>query len=244
MSSSSLARAPSVVEVHAVARVVFDDKQRAFVACGRLNRFVNLNLRRGREYVTAYRRVEHAFSYETCVCGFVSAAAARNKGDFVAVDFLFLNNLKLFNEFELGMRCRKTVAHIVYESFGSVHYFFHIAKPSIRQRLVAATAFFVFAAVFVCVADCVRRLDCRSDHVGRNGERHVVDGFVGNAGLFRNRFKKVVVDAVGAEVFKADGKSDGQAEVKNFVKFVSGLFSRTSWQIVPNATISPWKNFV
>ena len=87
--------------------------------------------------------------------------------------------------------------------------------------MATALAFF-FETVFIGVSDCVCRFDCGGDHIGRNGEGHIVNGFFGDAGLFRNRFEKLVVDIIGAEVFETYGKTYRQAEVENFVKFVFG----------------------
>ena len=55
----------------------------------------------------------------------VTGTAARDQADLIVVDVLFLNDLELFDEFELRMRLGKAVAHIVDEGFRGVHYLFH-----------------------------------------------------------------------------------------------------------------------
>ena len=87
---------------------------------------------------------------------------------------------------------------------------------------LAAAAAIAFATVFEFVTDFVCGLNCRFDHIYGYGERHIVNGFVGNAGLFRNSGEHLVVDFIGAEVFQTYGQTDFFAEVENLVEFFLG----------------------
>ncbi len=114
-----------VVKVHAVAGIVLDDEKNALVRRAFLDRVIDLYLRRGREHVAANRGVQHTFSYETCVSGFVTRAASGDQADFIVVYFLLFYDFEFLHKFKLRMRHRKTVAHIVNKGFGGIHYFLH-----------------------------------------------------------------------------------------------------------------------
>lgn len=128
-----LSVAHCVVEVHAVARIVFDDEKHAFVGCALLDCVVNLNLRGGCENVAANRSVKHAFSDKTCVCGFVTATAAGDKADFCFVDVFLFDDFVFFDKFKFGVSRCKTVAHIVHETLSGVHNFLHNILLVIRK---------------------------------------------------------------------------------------------------------------
>lgn len=201
-----LSVAHCVVEVHAVARIVFDDEKHAFVGCALLDCVVNLNLRGGCENVAANRSVKHAFSDKTCVCGFVTATAAGDKADFCVVDVFLFDDFVFFDKFKFGVSRCKTVAHIVHETLSGVHNFLHnillvIRKTSRQTRFradfyktlpwrarecrlfVKLVAAFAVAAVSEIVTDLVRCFDCGNNHVFGYGEGHVVDALVGDASL-------------------------------------------------------------
>ncbi len=120
-----LSVAHCVVEVHTIARIVLDDEKHAFVRCALFDCVVNLNLRGGSKDVAANSRVKHTFAYETCVSGFVTAAAARNEADFCVVDVFLFDDFIFFYKFEFGMCCGKSVTHIVHETLSRIHNFLH-----------------------------------------------------------------------------------------------------------------------
>ena len=249
-----LSVAHCVVEVHAVAGIVLDDEKHAFVGCASLDCVVDLHLGRGCEDVAANSRVKHTFADEACVCGFVTAAAAGDKADFVVVDVFLFDDFVFFNEFEFRMSRGKTVTHIVDESFGGVHYFFHNISPcnrksenlrgffnktlpcacaqgSVRFIQYGLVAAFAIAAVSEIVTDLICRFDCSDNHVFGYREGHVVNGFVGDAGLccddlvfffgefFSDNFARA---RICHKVVQANGESHFVTEVENFVEFFFG----------------------
>ena len=120
-----LSVAHSVVEVHAVARVVFDDEKHAFIGSALFDCVVDLNLRGRSKNVAANSRVEHTFADETCVSGFVTAAAAGDEADFCVVDIFLFDDFVFFYEFKFGMCCGESVTHIVHETLRRIHNFLH-----------------------------------------------------------------------------------------------------------------------